>query len=250
MGMTDIASAGLELHDYNGEVAMAMANQNQMLYHPINGDINGDYMRKQNAQGQGQRVHVHAQDLRTKVESDWIGHRGHRMGMGMGYPEGGVGGMGSSDGSMAIMRKGDALSPHAHSPGMKAGPGPGSVAGQGGMHTPTSLKVKLQQNAAQDARGLPLLKDELDNWMASEGNGTPSGQGQKKLSSREMMAREPPGETASHMQMRKERERESHKLDRCIKFLVMGPIGPWADNDDLLKNEFTDYVASEIYDST
>ena len=47
-------------------------------------------------------------------------------------------------------------------------------------------------------------------------------------------------------ELRKKKERETHKLDWCLKFLVMGPIGPWTDTDDFMKNEFNDYVARSV----
>ena len=75
-------AAGLELHDYNGHLQeLQYANGSAGGYYPINGDIN-------------YRGSVHAQDLRTKVESDWIGQK-------RAVPEAPE----SSNGAMAIMRK-------------------------------------------------------------------------------------------------------------------------------------------------
>ena len=199
-------AAGLELHDYNGHLQeLQYANGSAGGYHLINGDIN-------------YRGSVHAQDLRTKVESDWIGQK-------RAVPEAPE----SSNGAMAIMRKAN---------------------GHGGRGGKSVMSPKGAAHK-DGRRRLPLLKDELDNWMASKENNS---QGDKLAkgkgrSSRQSEKDHNGGTKVSHvdlLKMRQKKERENHKLDRCLKFLVMGPIGPWSDNDDFMKNEFNDYVARSI----
>ena len=102
------------------------------------------------------------------------------------------------------------------------------------------------------------MKDELDHWMGSkENNSLGMGHVGKngKQNSREKMRQLGQGKGGGHHhlpahydheEMRKKKERENHKLDRCLKFLVMGPIGPWSDNDDFMKNEFSEYVARSL----
>ncbi|QDZ24828.1 serine/threonine protein kinase [Chloropicon primus] len=235
------AAGGFELHDYNDQLHEL---QYGSYHHPINGDINyrgnrgkgqdnGRYNLRGSMNGDG---NIHAQDLRTKVESDWIGqkrgsinpssHGAQHMGSHMGSE-------GSNKGPItAIMRKGNGYPP----------------TGKG----VTSPKGSKPGNRNQGRR---RLKDELDNWMASKENDSRHSQmmpGGANGVSKDNRSKERLGKRTDLLNNmmpdygRRKREMENEKLDWCLKFLVMGPIGPWSDNDDLVKNEFNDYVARSI----
>ena len=267
-------------YDFEGAYYGQLQENNKRHLHPINGDINyrgsrGDGSRSylgnggHGAQGSGENARggngeraLHPQDLKTKLESDWIGQRRRQNGHN-GYGDGGGEGPGAPGGhqgaggpATAVMRKGQ-----GHASAMSR------AMNNAGDHRGNAYA------AVGPGRGMRGggLRDELDNWVSSKENkgglgavrrhqgagkvrnGLDGNRGGPQLegSSNNVGNRRLGGDTMDdHVSAyRKKKDAEAHKLDRCLKFLVMGPIGPWSDNDDFMKNEFNDYVARSMLHS-